>query len=878
MKRVECRNRQIPLIVLLLQFLSFALSASSVFSQENAPVPPPGKAEMGNLHQSVLKTTEIEKANLDQLKQNLEEFQTSEKEFEKRLQSLAIQNSAHSSLLLLPDPQIQDLEEARLANRSALDQISLMKKLIDEESRLADLTAARTKEQLVLVERQLSDLKERKPGAEGVLDTVKSMETLAGLLSKKLKISEKIQDVHKKRIEGLASIRTESVSISEKFESYIAARKKQELFQRKAEPFFGLEFKKMLNELSRLTGQLSGFFNENIWKTELSIVWNSNHFYIFSFVVLLVITLFLFYRLGRIFDGFLQKPGMESSPYGALALMLFRRSLLCVGIVVYLHAYSQILAINYDLSIFQLIFNILIVFLFTKWPIDLLRLWNHDSRPNIPFSVHLKLRLLIVLTRYFAIFYLTVDWLMPGTSVISIAGRFAFEIALLVWTARFWRFLKTRAAEFFAQQYKGIAVLKGMTSAILYTVAGVGFIMDLAGFGKLSVYWYASCGKTAVVLMWFVLIFQAIRESLDNNRQGPSPVKSLTKEPVFPAWWLMLHVSSIALVLSTIFFVLLAWGAKQGLLVNIFKVLTYSIEVGELNTSLLNIIYAFLAIILTHLAVRVWRHFLRTRLLDHSGLEPGLKDSVTSISVYVAWSIGILIALYAFGLSAASMAVAFGAVGIGLGFGLQNIFNNFISGIILLFERPIQVGDAIEVNGVWGEVRKINVRSTVVQSYDNASLIIPNSQFVSSQVTNWSFKDLRLRRTIKAKVAYGSDVELVRDTLYEIAAKTQGVLKYPEPVVLFANFGDSSLEFWLRVWTDIDNMLIVESDIRFEINRLFKERNIEIAFPQQGLHIRSVDEKALFNLKMDSAGDGAGSDRSSRLTKDATIRQIKAQD
>ena len=159
------------------------------------------------------------------------------------------------------------------------------------------------------------------------------------------------------------------------------------------------------------------------------------------------------------------------------------------------------------------------------------------------------------------------------------------------------------------------------------------------------------------------------------------------------------------------------------------------------------------------------------------------------------------------------------------------------------------MGDAIEINGVWGEVRKINVRSTVVQSYDNASMIIPNSEFISSQVTNWSFKDLRLRRTIKVGVAYGSDVELVKETLYEIAAKTQRVLKYPAPVVLFANFGDSSLEFWLRIWTDVDYMLIVESEIRFEINRLFNERKIEIAFPQQDLHIRSVDEKALFNLK-----------------------------
>ncbi len=194
--------------------------------------------------------------------------------------------------------------------------------------------------------------------------------------------------------------------------------------------------------------------------------------------------------------------------------------------------------------------------------------------------------------------------------------------------------------------------------------------------------------------------------------------------------------------------------------------------------------------------------------------------------------------MHVFGLNTATLAVALGALGVGLGFGLQNIFNNFISGIILLFERPIQVGDDIEINGTWASVKKINIRATVVQTYDNASLIIPNSEFISSQVKNWSFKDKRLRLKIAVGVAYGSDTELVRETLLEIARSTSRVLKRPEPDVLFTDFGDSALIFTLRLWTDIDSMLKVGTAIRFEIDRLFKERGIEIAFPQQDIHIR----------------------------------------
>jgi small-conductance mechanosensitive channel len=162
-----------------------------------------------------------------------------------------------------------------------------------------------------------------------------------------------------------------------------------------------------------------------------------------------------------------------------------------------------------------------------------------------------------------------------------------------------------------------------------------------------------------------------------------------------------------------------------------------------------------------------------------------------------------------------------------------------------LFERPIQVGDAVEINGVWGVVQKINIRSTLVQTYDNASLIIPNSEFISNKVINWSFKDHRIRRVITIGVAYGSDTALVSETLKEIAGKAHRVLKTPEPDVLFSDFGDSALIFKLRIWTLVDHMVKVETHIRFEIERLFRERHIEIPFPQHDVHIIGAGEKDL---------------------------------
>jgi small-conductance mechanosensitive channel len=201
--------------------------------------------------------------------------------------------------------------------------------------------------------------------------------------------------------------------------------------------------------------------------------------------------------------------------------------------------------------------------------------------------------------------------------------------------------------------------------------------------------------------------------------------------------------------------------------------------------------------------------------------------------------------LNALGVGTTSLAVAFGALGIGLGFGLQSIFNNFMSGLILLFDRSIEVGDILEINGQWGFIEKINVRSTIVRTYDNSALIIPNSEILSTQVTNWTFRDARVRRKINIGVAYGTDVRLVEKTLYEIAEKHPRVMTNPAPMVLFSDFGASSLDFTLMVWTLLDYGLKTETEIRFEIDRIFAEKNIEIPFPQRDLHIRSGVEKLL---------------------------------
>ena len=189
-----------------------------------------------------------------------------------------------------------------------------------------------------------------------------------------------------------------------------------------------------------------------------------------------------------------------------------------------------------------------------------------------------------------------------------------------------------------------------------------------------------------------------------------------------------------------------------------------------------------------------------------------------------------------------ALTVFAGTIGIGIGFGLQDIAKNFISGLVMLVERPVKVGDYIEVGGLPGKVKAIKGRSTVVDTFDNISVIVPNAEFMNQKIINWSYSDKVTRVKISVGVAYGSDTELVRDSLME-AAKSHGrVLRNPEPYVWFEEFGDSSLNFKLHIWTnEPQNRFGLKSDLHYMIDKIFRERKITIAFPQRDIHLIPSD-------------------------------------
>ncbi len=239
------------------------------------------------------------------------------------------------------------------------------------------------------------------------------------------------------------------------------------------------------------------------------------------------------------------------------------------------------------------------------------------------------------------------------------------------------------------------------------------------------------------------------------------------------------------------------------------------------------------------------QRILEEEVYPRQRVETGVGYSINRLIHYAFVLTGLFVSSSTLGIDFQNIAVLVGALGIGIGFGLQNIVNNFASGLILLFERSIKVGDVVQLNGEWGQIKSLGLRATIVETFDRSEMIVPNSDLVASTVVNWTMTDRQTRLIVKVGVAYGSDVENTVKTLQDIARENPMVMRTPEPMVLFADFGASSLDFELRVWVaDLDNRLKVKNELNKAIDKRFKEEKIEIAFPQQDLHIRSIDEEA----------------------------------
>lgn len=266
------------------------------------------------------------------------------------------------------------------------------------------------------------------------------------------------------------------------------------------------------------------------------------------------------------------------------------------------------------------------------------------------------------------------------------------------------------------------------------------------------------------------------------------------------------------------------------------------LKMGGTSLTLWTLLYIGALVILLFYVAGKLRGWVAGRALARTRFDIGARQAAGSMVRYLVLFLGLLVIIQTAGIDLTSLNVLAGAVGIGVGFGLQNIVGNFISGLIIMFERPIKVGDRIVVDDVEGDVIDIGARSTVVLTNDNINIIVPNSKFITENVVNWKYNDTKVRFRIPVGVAYGSDVRFVERLLLEVAQAEPDVLADPPPVVRFLAFGDSALELELRVWSTnaVNRKGKLISALNFAIYDTFREHGVVIPFPQRDVHIRSA--------------------------------------
>ena len=402
----------------------------------------------------------------------------------------------------------------------------------------------------------------------------------------------------------------------------------------------------------------------------------------------------------------------------------------------------------------------------------------------------------------------------------------------------FWRFGSVlRSAIAARSEEDGAAgfgiVLVGLLARVLGIVAIAGTIASVAGYNNIA---QALMIPTATT-MWLMGLLLALQWPIRDVYAW------ITRTDIAEASDALIPVLiNFALVIAAIPLLLLVWGMRPEQLGEVYSSFSQGLPIGGNRVTPGDVLTVLLVFGVGYLATRFLQRALKSTVLPRTKMDVGAQNAVASFVGYAGIGLAALFAITAGGIDLTALAVVFGALSVGIGFGLQNVVQNFVAGIILLIERPIGEGDWIEVGGQMGIVKAISVRSTTIETFDKTQVIVPNADFISGPVTNWTRGNQIGRAIVEVGVAYGTDTRRVETILTEIANAHPGVAAFPAPGVDFMGFGASSLDFRMRlILRDVNTLVDVSSEVRHQIAERFAEEGIEIPFPQQDVWLRNPE-------------------------------------
>jgi len=813
--------------ILLLVILLICLP-SLLWGQADTQASSDDKNSQAQFEQAV----EAARKNIDSLEMDLDAEKRLHKENSNQQQIYRTQINSLRNFLFVPDISISVIEKGVEEVDISLSLIKSKIQRVTEKESKARQNISTVKDKIDLIDQRIQESASfkakdmiREPG-------IKDFKSYRLLLEKQLTLFQSLSDLLTSGIKTHNDLQKSLEDIQITLRKEIKDKKGRLLFQRNEIEIKTIWSKNFIKEMTHSFSKVRQLFT-NDW---LSMKWSHIKEYL-NLRAVMVISGFILFSF-FFFQGLSILRYKESfqnilTKRAGYPLIVLEKSLFLIFwiLLATILSRTQIYFIFPDfIKFFQ---TFLIVILMTKIVSESIRLVVNDKGPLFFNSLYGWKNLFVWGIRLYSLVYLLAYRFFSFDTIVLALIRIFSEIVLVAVVFLFWKACGKMENQSNAM---GVKLLSPWSKTVVIS----GLFADISGYSHFASWWYISWGVSVVVICVCVMLVYSMK---DIDRKFKEKIDPASQSPYgisYPFYWVLSKGLYFFIVVFALTGLAFSWSSSDAFFIWLWEMFNKQYAIGKIELSMVSFAYSILVIFLTYLVIQLWEKVIARHALKESGLSTGAKGSVITIATYALWSVGILISLSVFGLNTTSLAVVFGALSIGLGFGLQNIFNNFVSGLILLFERPIQVGDVVEVGGVWGEVKKINVRATLVQTYTNSSLIIPNSEFISALVTNWSHKDPFIRRDLMVGVAYGSDTGLVKTLLLKAADSVKEVYDSPQkPRVQFINFGDSSLDFRLRFWSDIDNFVEAESNLRYEIDRLFKAHNVVIPFPQRDLHIMS---------------------------------------
>ncbi len=423
----------------------------------------------------------------------------------------------------------------------------------------------------------------------------------------------------------------------------------------------------------------------------------------------------------------------------------------------------------------------------------------------------------------------------PSLHVVAGSVFSTFLVLNLVWTLGLIRRLRGKQSV-------------GLVRAVIVVALFAGLAAQWTGYRHLGEFVIGGVVQTLICLLlaWLILTLGGdLLDSLDEGRRNWErrlrAHLGVVAGGLIPGLWWIRILFRVVIWAGVIVLLLRIWGLPSAAQSVLFGWMSQGFRLGQITVEPLRVVLALMVLALL-LSFSAWGRTRLDRRLAHTRMERGAREAAVAITGYGMIIAAGLIALSLAGVTFQNLALIAGALSVGIGFGLQNIVNNFVSGLILLFERPIRTGDWIIVGGVEGHVRRISIRSTRIETFERADVIVPNSDLISGSVTNRMLRDPHARVCIPVGVAYGSDTQAVKLALLHVAQEHPQIMRHsptvPDPYVLFRSFGDSALNFELRAFVfDVEQRLRVISDLNFAIDASFRDAGIQIPFPQRDLHL-----------------------------------------